>query len=117
MAIYEERIDFVFFRDGVPQRTLDLVSDSKKPRYGFLDPYVNVTGKPIMPKVNNWTYLTSDTFYHTAFFKDTSKTFRLSMSTILQYMGSLQGVQVPKINCNLISSQCIFSFRLEQKSL
>ena len=111
-----QMINFVLFRDGVPQRTLDLVSDSKKPRYGFLDPYVNVTGKPIMPRVNNWTYLTSDTFYHTAFFKDTSKTFRLSMSTVLQYMGSLQGVQVQSSTMFVIqinNDMCLIQVRAE----
>ena len=31
-------------------RTLDQESGSTKPRYGFLDPYVNISGRPIVPR-------------------------------------------------------------------
>jgi hypothetical protein len=34
-------------------------------RYGYLDPYVNVTGRPSFPLYNNWTYIRSDSsWYH-----------------------------------------------------
>ena len=82
------------FRDGLPQRNLQFDTESKKQRYGYLDPYVNVTGKPFQPKVNNWTYIMSDSYYHTPLVRETLKVFRLSMATILQHMGTLQGVQV-----------------------
>ena len=41
-------------QDGLPVRTLEQESGSTKPRYGFLDPYVNISGRPIVPR-----------FYHT----------------------------------------------------
>ena len=85
---------YLLFRDGVPKRNLIFDTENKKERYGYLDPYVNVTGKPFLPKVNNWTYITSDTYVHTALSTETQKIFRLSMATIMQYMGTLQGVQV-----------------------
>ena len=31
-------------RDGLPQRNLKFDTENKKERYGYLDPYVNVTG-------------------------------------------------------------------------
>ena len=37
-------------QDGLPVRTLEQESGSTKPRYGFLDPYVNISGRPIVPR-------------------------------------------------------------------
>ena len=103
-------------RDGLPQRNLKFDTENKKERYGYLDPYVNVTGRPAQPRVNNWEYLTSKTWVHNPMFKDTARRFKpctvlyctvlyctvlytarrfqLSMATILNHMGTLQGVQV-----------------------
>ena len=81
-------------RDGLPQRNLKFDTENKKERYGYLDPYVNVTGRSAQPRVNNWEYLTSKTWVHNPMFKDTARRFQLSMATILNHMGTLQGVQV-----------------------
>ena len=83
-------------RDGLPVRTLEQESGATKPRYGFLDPYVNITGRPFIPTVNNWTYLNSELRTHTAFtaLTDVTRTFYLSMTTIQDMMGTLQGIQV-----------------------
>ena len=91
------------FRDGLPKRNLELDTENNKQRYGYLDPYVNVTGKPFQPRVNNWTYIMTDTSYHnSALVGGTDKTaryFRIGMNQILQMMGSLQGIQV---KCNVL---------------
>ena len=42
-------------QDGLPVRTLEQESGSTKPRYGFLDPYVNISGRPIVPRFLSWT--------------------------------------------------------------
>ena len=75
-------------------RSLDQEAESTRPRYGFLDPYVNVTGRPVVPRVNNWTYITSELWPHTAYTTEVTRTFRLTMSAIQEVMGTLQGVQV-----------------------
>ena len=54
------------YRDGVPVRNLTLDTERGRPRYGYLDPYANGTGRPEVPRVNNWTYITSDTWFHNA---------------------------------------------------
>ena len=81
-------------KDGLPQRTLDLQTENKRPRYGFLDPYVNVTGKPALPFVNEWSYIITQNHAHSPGFTDTQKSFILSMDTLSATFGSLQGLQV-----------------------
>ena len=50
----------------MPVRNLTLDTERGRPRYGYLDPYANGTGRPEIPRVNNWTYITSDTWFHNA---------------------------------------------------
>ena len=78
----------------MPKRNLDLDTGSKKQRYGYLDPYVNVTGRPPLPQIYNWTYLNSDSWFHTGASRQKDFPFRLSLNTVEQFMGTLQGVQV-----------------------
>lgn len=81
-------------RDGLPKRNLELDTENNKQRYGYLDPYVNVTGKPFQPRVNNWTYVFSENSYQIPVISDTGRNFRIGMNQILQIMGKLQGIQV-----------------------
>ena len=81
-------------RDGLPKRNLELDTENNKQRYGYLDPYVNVTGKPFQPRVNNWTYILSENSYQIPVISDTARHFRIGMNQILQTMGKLQGIQV-----------------------
>ena len=55
---------------------------------------MNMTGRPVVPRVNNWTYLTSEQWTHTAYVTQVTRSFTLSMTTIQQMMGTLQGIQV-----------------------
>jgi len=75
-------------------RNLTVDSERGRPRYGYLDPYANVSGRPEVPRVNNWTYITSDTWFHSAQVTQITRTFQLSMATILNTMGTLQGIQI-----------------------
>ena len=98
-----------YFRDGAPKRNLDLDTESKRQRYGYLDPYVNVTGRPPVPRVYNWTYLSSDSWYHHGASRQKDFPFRLSLNTVSQSLGTLQGVQVrfktyPKLSLSTDSS-------------
>lgn len=88
------------YRDGLPKRNLELDTENNKQRYGYLDPYVNVTGKPFQPRVNNWTYVFSENSYQIPVISDTGRSFRIGMNQILQTMGKLQGIQVVHIKQN-----------------
>ena len=101
----------------MPKRTLDLDTGSKRQRYGYLDPYVNVTGRPALPQIYNWTYLNSETWHHTGASRQKDFPFRLSLNTVEQFMGTLQGVQVGNITpfCltqMLIERKCYYALLL-----
>ena len=107
------------FRDGLPKRNLELDTENNKQRYGYLDPYVNVTGRPFQPRVNNWTYIMSENSYQIPVISDTARQFRLGMNQILQTMGKLQGIQVAQNSKLFISNQyiiCLLNLRLELRS-
>ena len=76
---------------------MELDTENNKQRYGYLDPYVNVTGKPFLTHVHNWTYILSENSYQIPVISDTARHFRIGMNQILQTMGKLQGIQVVHI--------------------
>lgn len=79
-------------KDGIPYRNLSLIQHPD--RYGYEDPYVNVTGKPYIPKVHNWTYIRSDIFKHRAQAPQLEKYFYISMQEISQIMKKVEGLDV-----------------------
>ena len=94
----------------MPKRNLDLDTGSKRQRYGYLDPYVNVTGRPPLPQIHNWTYLNSDSWFHTGASRQKDFPFRLSLNTVEQFMGTLQGVQVGNIITELLSADINYMY-------
>ena len=78
-------------RNGLPNKDINKIT--RPDRYGYVDPYVNGTNKPIQPLTYQWTHIYEDMRPFTRLWED-NKPFRLPMSDIASQMGDLQGIQI-----------------------